>query len=431
MEILVPFLIFLPLGLVAIFLCIWLTDEAERRPVFKLLVTAFLLRMAVAIAFASFPELRLFHEDAGGYEAACMRLSAAWTGRGPPQPPLTQFPNWGFFWLSGATCLVFGSYRLNVSLLNCIFGALTVFQVYRLARHFFHFRVARLAAGLVAFTPSMILWSSVAIKDTLVTLLIVSTLSAAIRLKQKVTVGSVLGTLLPILALQPLRFYIVYFVGFAVLLSLLFDRGARLVTGVYKQVLVAVVAVALFGMAGLTASVQQGTESLSLERVSSFRTGMADAGSGFKRDVDISTPEKAIAFLPYGLAVLLLGPFPWQMTSSLRASMSGPETLAWWLLVPAVIRGLRMAVRTRLAETSPVLVFAASLSCAYALVHGNAGSAFRQRSQIFVFLFIFGALGWYQKKCRRAGLDERLLLEVPAVSDSGDLYVGTAVNSQT
>jgi hypothetical protein len=43
--------------------------------------------------------------------------------------------------------------------------------------------------------------------------------------------------------------------------------------------------------------------------------------------------------------------------------------------------------------------------CAYSLVHGNVGSGFRQRSQVFVFLFMFTALGWFQKKCTEAGID--------------------------
>jgi hypothetical protein len=51
-----------------------------------------------------------------------------------------------------------------------------------------------------------------------------------------------------------------------------------------------------------------------------------------------------------------------------------------------------------------------TLTCAYSLVHGNVGSAFRQRAQIFVFLFIFASLGWYQKRCRQASVSDQLLL---------------------
>jgi 4-amino-4-deoxy-L-arabinose transferase-like glycosyltransferase len=426
MHIVIPLFMFLPIGFAVIGICMRGTPDLERQTIMKILVAAFLLRIAAAIAFASFPQLRLFHEDASGYENSCMRLSAAWAGRGPPQRSLLGQANWGFFWLSGAICYVFGSYRVNVSFFNCVLGTVIVFLVYSLARRFFHFRVARLAAGLVAFTPSMILWSSVALKDTLVTLLIVVTLSSAVGLNERITLRGVLGTVVPLLVLQPLRFYMVYFVAFAVLASLLFQRGAQLVTGIYKQIAVAAVAVALFAMTGLTANVRQGTESLSFERVSSFRTGMTYAGSGFQRDVDISTPVKALTFLPIGLAVLLFGPFPWQMATSLRAMMSGPETIAWWLLVPAVIRGLRLALRARLSETSPLLLFAISLSCAYSLMHGNVGSAFRQRSQVFVFLFIFGAVGWYQKRCRDAGIDERLLLRNDALPVTGSSQLNPA-----
>jgi hypothetical protein len=44
-------------------------------------------------------------------------------------------------------------------------------------------------------------------------------------------------------------------------------------------------------------------------------------------------------------------------------------------------------------------------------MHGNVGSAFRQRAQIFIFLFIFSAAGMYMKKCARAGISNELLLQ--------------------
>jgi hypothetical protein len=46
----------------------------------------------------------------------------------------------------------------------------------------------------------------------------------------------------------------------------------------------------------------------------------------------------------------------------------------------------------------------------YALMHGNVGSAFRQRAQIFVFLFIFTAVGQYAKKLKKLGHSPDMLL---------------------
>ena len=105
---------------------------------------------------------------------------------------------------------------------------------------------------------------------------------------------------------------------------------------------------------------------------------------------------------------LLLAPFPWQFTS-LRASFSAPEMLVWWMLFPSLIGGLVFAIRRRFTKVAPLVIFTATLTAAYGLMQGNVGSAFRQRAQIFIVLFIFTALGWYRRKCRRAGIDESVL----------------------
>jgi hypothetical protein len=80
------------------------------------------------------------------------------------------------------------------------------------------------------------------------------------------------------------------------------------------------------------------------------------------------------------------------------------------MMIPSLIRGVRFAIRRRFGQVSPVLFFAMLLSMAYSLVHGNVGSGFRQRAQVFVFLFIFSGLGWYEKRCRLAGIDTANLL---------------------
>jgi hypothetical protein len=192
---------------------------------------------------------------------------------------------------------------------------------------------------------------------------------------------------------------------------LIIERGVKAVGGLYKQTAVALVASGLFVLMGLSQNVVSGSEILDFEKANAFRTGMATtAKSGFSPDADISTPSRALAFLPIGMANLLLAPFPWQMTS-LRPLIAAPEAVAWWILFPSTLRGLMLVIRRRFSAISPLVIFTATLTCAYSLIHGNVGSGFRQRAQIFIFLFLFSGLGWYQTKCKRAGLDEELLLQ--------------------
>src|SRR5262249_8189233 len=157
---------------------------------------------------------------------------------------------------------------------------------------------------------------------------------ACVELKRKFSPVALLFTVLPIAACQPIRFYMIYFLSFAVIGSLLIERGARLVAAVPKQLLIVAGGVAFLIFVGGFGSAQAGLEQASFQKVAEFRASMAaTAASGFAHDVDVSSPGKALLFLPYGLTMLLFAPFPWQLTS-MRAAFALPEMMVWWMLIP-------------------------------------------------------------------------------------------------
>jgi 4-amino-4-deoxy-L-arabinose transferase-like glycosyltransferase len=417
MDVVFALVVFLLLGVIMIVTMARFIAPDDRAWLIRVLLIAFLLRIAMATMFASFPSTRMFHEDAEGYEVFGMALAQSWSGRAPPIPIHTLETNFGYTYFCGGIYYVIGQARAAASYFNCTLGVATIALVYSLARRFFVIDVARRAALLCAFIPSMILWSAMALKDTPMTFLIVLALASCIRLKQRFSLLALLGTVLPVLAMQPIRFYMVYFVGFAIVASLLFERSNRFLTGLPKHALAIGGIVGLMVFVGILGAAERGTEIFSFERVSQFRQGMSTtANSGFAADVDISTPGRALLYMPLGITMLLFSPFPWQF-ASLRASFAAPEMFLWWALVPSLYRGIRYAMKRRLAEVSPILLFSLVLTLAYSLVHGNIGSGFRQRAQILVFLFIFTSLGTYVKKYRRKNMDPRTLL-VPTPAEA-------------
>jgi hypothetical protein len=407
-DVVFPLIVFLTLGIAAVSYAVRFVPQQDEQWLRNLLVGSLLLRIAAATAFALLPELRMFHEDAVGYEAVGMYLASYWRGEGPP---LQVGPGAsGFYYIAGGVYFLFGRYTVVLSYFNCIVGTLVTYFIYRLAGRFFHPAVGRRAALLVGLMPSMILWSSVAVKEPAITLSIVVALSACVALRERVTAGSVIITVVALLVVQWLRFYMIYFVGFAIVVSLVLDRGMRSLTGLYKHLFIGAAIVGLLIALGLAERSSQQLGYFNLEYANAYRRGMAvTADSGFSADVDVSTPAGALLYLPVGAAHLLFAPFPWQLTS-VRALLAAPETILWWLLFPATVRGVVFAVRQAFGQMSALLTFAFSLIPAYSLVHGNVGSAFRQRAQILVFLFIFYGLGSCAKKVKRAGLDPRLLL---------------------
>ena len=69
--------------------------------------------------------------------------------------------------------------------------------------------------------------------------------------------------------------------------------------------------------------------------------------------------------------------------------------------MPAFVRGLLHGVRTRLRAVLPILVFASTLTVAYAIMQGNVGTAYRQRTQVTMFYFIFMGAGLAERRRQR------------------------------
>ena len=96
---------------------------------------------------------------------------------------------------------------------------------------------------------------------------------------------------------------------------------------------------------------------------------------------------------------------PWAIAGT-RQALVLPEMLVWYGLMPAFVGGLLHAIRRQLGDILPILVFAVTLTLAYALMQGNIGTAYRQRSQVTMFFFLFMGVGLVERanqKALRAG----------------------------
>src|SRR5687767_1652713 len=68
--------------------------------------------------------------------------------------------------------------------------------------------------------------------------------------------------------------------------------------------------------------------------------------------------------------------------------------IVWWASFPLFVTGLWFSIKYKLRQISPILIFTVMLSLAYSIFQGNVGNAYRQRSQLLVFYFIFIAVGF-------------------------------------
>jgi 4-amino-4-deoxy-L-arabinose transferase-like glycosyltransferase len=380
---------------------------AERRFLVRLYVGTVFLRHALAVALNVFAAnsgfAATFWGDSSQYDTAGSQLALKWAGEPVVDPRLASaISGYGWVYFVATVYFVVGRNQLMVQLLNGVIGSVTALVIYAIAKDLFDERVARWSGLFMAFFPQMVFWSAGMYKDPAVLFLIAVSMYAVLGLRRRFTAPLLLLLLTAILLLMALRFYIGYFVIAAAAGTFLFSQRR----GLFGNLLVYGLLVAALGAAMRFVvreeSIAQQASYMTLERLQITREDQARWGqSGFGHEYDVSTPSGALQALPVGMTYLLFAPFPWAVTS-VRQILTLPETLVWYALMPAFVRGLRHAVRHRFREVLPVLAFTTSLTCAYALMQGNVGTAYRQRTQVTMFFFVFMGVGLVEKERRKA-----------------------------
>ena len=378
----------------------------------KFLTRLFLLGLALRLALGFFIEvldLRNFlGADALGYHLKGGMIVDYWNGLLPPdhfelgRATSIRSAGWGMNYLVAFIYFLAGPSIFAAQSFCAVVGASTAPLVFFLAEKIFlNKRVAKVSSIAIAVFPSFVLWSAQLMKDGLIIFLLVLSILMVMRLQGKFSYLSLVILLFSLFAILSLRFYIFYMVAMAVTGSLLMG-----VTGTGQSIFRRAVLLVALGV-GLTyfGVIQNAGSDMEqygrLERVQMSRFDLArSAESGYGEDVDISTTGGAISAIPLGFVFLMLAPFPWQM-ANLRQAITLPEVLAWWAMIPLMISGIWYTVKNRLRSAFPILFFSLMLTLAYSIFQGNVGTAYRQRTQIQVFLFIFIAVGWTLWKEKR------------------------------
>jgi 4-amino-4-deoxy-L-arabinose transferase-like glycosyltransferase len=256
-------------------------------------------------------------------------------------------------------------------------------------------RVAKIASLFVAFFPGFINWSSFTMKDGIIIFLLCLSVLIAFRLQKEFSISYVFVLLFALLGIISLRFYVFPMIIIAIIGGFLIGvRSNNSVSSLVRRMILICGLGLVFTYIGVFSIVQTDVNKYgSLENLNRARLDQSTrASSGFE-DVDVSTTEGAISFLPIGLLYLLFAPFPWQITS-IRSALTMPEMIVWWFSIPFLIKGISYSLKYRLRDVLPVVIFTLMLTIGYAIFQGNIGTAYRQRTQVQVFYFIFIAVGW-------------------------------------
>jgi hypothetical protein len=315
-----------------------------------------------------------------------------------------------FYWLTGGIRLV-----PLLLLAICAITALTPVLTYLIARQIgLSRRGAKFAGALVAFSPAFAFWSGGFYKEGFILLLLNLGMYHVLRLQRVWRWDSMLILAACLFGLFGLRFYLAAMMSAIVLLGLVLGRsksGDGALT-VFRQVLIlAGFAGLLFGF-GLTARVRRILPTDVSEAMSTVETSRHDlansADSGFARNVNLTTPAQALAFLPLGMGYFMFSPLPWQL-GQVRQNLVIPETAFWIGLYPLMALGVARGLKRDFQSSGLLLAAAIPISCLYTMFCGNIGTVYRMRIQVWLLLAIFAGWGWEAWKERLENRDRRFL----------------------
>jgi hypothetical protein len=311
--------------------------------------------------------------------------------------------NWGMIYVVGAIYSVLGRNMLAVQFFSAVLGAATAPIIYFCAQHIFqNSRVARLSAYAVAFFPSMILWSAQGLKDGPLVFLLAISMLATLKLGEKLNVKYLVVLAAALFCIFTLRFYVFYMMVASIAGAFAIGLSKMSAQSIVRQFIIVIfIGLAMIQLGVLNSARGQFEDYANLEAIQRSRLDLAKSGqSGFGQDVDVSTTSGALAVIPLGMVYLLFAPFPWQL-ASLRQVITLPEMLIWWSSFPLLMMGLWFTLKYRIRQALPILIFTTMLTIAYSVFQGNVGTAYRQRSQLLIFYFIFVSVGYALVKERK------------------------------
>jgi hypothetical protein len=386
------------------------TVPSERRVLTRLYRWAFVVRVLVgflAYALTMYAELPIV-EDARFYEEMGYEVAQDWlSGKRVDFDTLPQGVQTARLLVTAIAAFYFvmGGVRALPVLLVAYSAvtALVPVYVYRFARELQAPEgVARRAGWLVALSPAFVFWSGSLYKEGLTLLLLSVAAYHTLRLQSGWRGRSVSTLALCVVALWGVRFYLAILLALAVALSLLWGRmpGAGRSRGVPVFVRQAAV-MSVFAVVIISVALTVRTEHVLLEsdegvlvNLDVRRAGSArEATSGYLQEASVATPGEALQYFPVGFLYFLTVPFPWQL-GAFRQNLIVPENAFWLGLYPLVVIGIRRALKSNRPGTVFLLLMTAGMCVIYALLAANIGTAYRMRSQVWLFWAPFAAWGW-------------------------------------
>ncbi|MGH9279906.1 MAG: ArnT family glycosyltransferase, partial [Acidimicrobiales bacterium] len=376
-------------------------DPALQRRVLRWTLAAFGAHLVVGaiVIGVDTPLFSALRGDEAAYHGIAKEILRHWED-GFPMPRVPPGRE-GFYYVVAALYRVFGPYKVAALAYNATVAAAIVPLITEITARLFGKPACRYATILASVMPGLFLWTSLPLKEATVLFLICVAALGGVRMADRITFTAFAVLTLPLAMLLTFRGYVGFVFALTLVIGVMLSRR-QLLTGVSTAVgALALLSVLVFTV-GLGYSGYRSTTDADLRDANIARQDLAtSAASGFHTNVDISSPKRALTYLPAGVVNFAFGPYPWQVRG-LRQLPALPDVLAIFLLLPALCRGIATGWRRQGRRVLLLLLPASTLAMLLALVIGNYGTLVRERCQVVVLLLPFAALGLAERRTFRS-----------------------------
>lgn len=381
------------------------TPKAERAFIRRAYWTAFSLQGVVGFIgwYLTFVAKIPFLQDAAFYEEVGHSIATDWlAGRSSTWlANRADMPHQPFLMVITIACfyvLTLGV-RLTPIAITC-YGFITAFTptyVFRISRLMgVSFRSCKNVTWLVAVLPAFLFFSGSLHKEGIVLLCLCLSVYHTMMLQRRFDVRSGVIVFVCLLSLCFLRLYLAAIMAMVLAFSVMLAKPSRLTSSQQASFAAGrvfvffafVLMMAAVGTVGQIYNVWPHDLDEGFELMQVSRLDAARADSGYLPDADISSPLKALMFLPIGAFYFMTVPFPWDF-GNLKQNIAIPETILWVCLYPIVLIGMLRSLRRNFQGSVVLLSGMIAMMCFYGIFMGNIGTAYRMRIQVWLLCAVF------------------------------------------
>jgi hypothetical protein len=297
--------------------------------------------------------------------------------------------------------LIVGPAPYGVHLFNILMYVAGGIVLHRIARHAFGALPALGSFAFLLFLPSMLLWSTAALKESFNFFVVVSTLGATllvVRAPARWKPAAILGVLVGFLVLQTLRDG-----AFAIaLVGLITGVGGAWALQRPRRFVFAVVLVAIASAVALrTPSLEAAAMQVVREAAGKHIGHAYTRGHSYellptvyygRRSLRDMTHADAAHFIGRGIASMVIFPAPWQVRSRSEL-LYLPEQMIWYVVVFTAAIGFVAGLRRDRMVTCLLAGYAIVALIAVGVHSGNMGTLVRHRAFALPYLGVLGAFG--------------------------------------